>query len=113
MVKLISLIFFCTGAFVACSAFIPRLRGNWARTRIPCGFLGSLGIGSAFMGLGAHHFFSGQLPSQWQYRLVWLFFIGLVVGLVGMVLDKRKAKRADMVQDLQTHLITKRGDHSA
>jgi hypothetical protein len=111
MVKLLSALFFGAGAFVVLAAFVPRLRPNWARTRIPCGFLGCLGCGSAFMSVGVNHFFS--LPSRYHDWLVWLFFLGLAVGFLGMALDKRRAKRADMMQGLQTHLIAKRGDHHA
>jgi hypothetical protein len=93
MVKLLSAIFFCAGAFASLTAFMPWLRPNWARTGIPYGFLGCAGIGSAFMSIGVDRFFSASLPSHWHDRLVWLFFLGLAVGFVGMVLDKRRAKR--------------------
>jgi len=110
MVKLLSGIFFAVGVFEVVAAFIPRLRSHWARTRIPCGFLGCIGVGLAFMSVGVDHFFS--LPSRYHDWLVWLFFLGLAVGFLGMALDKRKARRADMLQGLQTHLIAKReGEH--
>jgi hypothetical protein len=114
MVKLLSAIFFAVGAFEVLAAFIPRLRSHWARTRIPCGFLGCVGVGSAFMGLGVDHFFSGSLPSRYHEWLVRLFFLGLAVGFLGMALDRRRAKRAGMMQGLQTHLIAKKeGDRHA
>ena len=112
MVKIVSVIFFAFGAFEVLAAFIPRFRSHWARTRIPCGFLGCIGVGSAFMSLAVDHFFS--LPSRYHAWLIWLFFIGLGVAFLGMALDKRKARRVNMMQDLQTHLIAKREeDHHA
>ena len=64
MVKLLSVIFFCAGAFIALSAFIPRVRLHWARTRIPCGFLGRLGAGSFFISVGVRFFLSDSLPGE-------------------------------------------------
>src|SRR5438093_12356914 len=111
MVKLLSVFLFGVGGFVLVAGFIPRLRPHWARTRIPCGFVGCVGCGSAFMSAGADHFFS--LPSRYHNWLVWVFFLGLGLGFLGMAMDKRRAKRANMMQGLQSHLIAKRGDHHA
>jgi uncharacterized membrane protein len=108
--RLISGIFICAGAVIVFSAFVPRLRPHWARTNISCGFLGCLGIGTGIMSSAADHFFSRSVPVRWHDRLVWLFFLGMAVGMVGMILDKRKAKRANMMQGLQTHLVTKKVD---
>ena len=114
MITLLSVIFFAVGAFEFLAAFISRLRPNWARTRIPCGFLGCVGVGLAFMSLGVDHFSYGSSPNRYHYWLVLLFFLGLGVGFLGMALDKRKARRADMMQGLQTHLLAKKeGDHQA
>ena len=112
MVKLISVIFFAFGAFEVLAAFVPRFRSHWARARIPCGFLGCIGVGSAFMSLAVDHFFS--LPSRYHTWLVGIFFLGLGVAFLGLALDRRKAKRAYLMQELQTHLIAKgKEDHHA
>ena len=112
MLKVLSIVLFAVGAFEVLAAFVPRLRSHWARTRIPCGFLGCIGVGLACMSVGVDHFFS--LPSQYHAWLVWLFFLGLAVGFLGMALDKRKARRADVMRGLQAHLVAKKeGDHHA
>ena len=114
MVKLLSVIFFCAGAFIALSAFIPRVRLHWARTRIPCGFLGRLGAGSFFISVGVRFFLSDSLPESYRIWLACAAYGGLGVGSLGMALDKRRAKRAGMMQGSQTPLISKNGgDHPA
>ena len=114
MVKLLSVIFFCAGAFIALCAFIPRVRLHWARTRIPCGFLGRLGAGSFFISVGVRFFLSDSLPESYRIWLACAAYGGLGVGSLGMALDKRRAKRAGMMQGSQTRLISKNGgDHRA
>ena len=114
MVKLLSVIFVCAGAFIALSAFIPRVRLHWARTRIPCGFLGRLGAGSFFISVGVRFFLSGSLPESYRVWFACAIYGSLGVGSLGMALDKRRAKRAGMMQGSQTSLNSKNGgDHRA
>src|SRR5664280_2207979 len=109
MATLIEILFLGVGALLALGVVVPVFRPRWKGTRIVCGAFGCAGVGLAFMSLGASKLFAHSLSPQQRDWFVYLFFAGWAVAIVGFILNRRRAKRAGMMQHLQTHLIaTKR-----
>lgn len=108
MVKLGSILFFAVGAFVALGVFIPRLRLPWKGTRIVAGALTCGGNGLVFMSLGIIGYFDESFSKQYLNSLYGLLLVGCLMVTGGFILDRRRAKRADMMKGFQTHLIRKK-----
>src|SRR2546425_11929183 len=102
MIRVVSIPFFAVGAGLAFGMFVPRFRPHWKGSRITCGAIGCGGYGLSFMSLGVSRFFSDSLSERHRDWLVWSFVAGWILAIIGFVLDRRRNKRAKMMQHLQT-----------
>src|SRR5260370_42151578 len=107
MIKAFSILFIGVGVLCGLGVFFPRFRAHWKGTRVVCGPIGCAGFGLSFISLGVTRFFSDSLSERHRDWLVWSFLAGWIVAIIGFILDRRRAKRAGMIQNLQRHLITK------
>ena len=104
---LLGILFFGLGALLALAVFVPGLRPRWAATGLVCGPLGCLGIGLALMSSTAGRLYREVLTLQQRNWLFYLFIAGVGIAILGFIFDRRKARRTEMMKNLQMHLLTK------
>jgi hypothetical protein len=109
-----SILLIGVGLYFVLAMFVRKLRPHWKGTKISCGFLGCAGFGLVVVSGGIREFDSDAISHLKYDWFFWISIIGLVIALMGLGLDIRRARRMGAMQSLQSHLISrKRENHDA